>query len=411
MRLSLVSQILVVSQCIAYETTAVRAVEDALPEFLLDALAADAALLGQRSLWLPIEELESPSGAGAMQSSLGQVLEHLKRIAFGSGARAAALGVKGAECWVQVKSSGEDLAPHFDKDERLAFVTGGADLRFPLLSTVTYISDNGGPTIVLNQTLSSDGERLQPAVPYAGAIVFPRKGRHLLFPGGYFHGVRGDLALVDRPSVARVTFLVNWWARELTPGGTLSFQFSDDWARSHELSFASAASATATTTSDAWHDGAEHEWAFEGEGGDGDGDGDAGISVGMHSMELHRCASARAGGVLHYRLPPFAALARLPHIAVHALRWHWHPEPPLIDPLTDPLIDPPLGPLGAPGSAPDSSRATGIGAGSGAGQAGGGGGHGAHDAHSAHDAQVRVSAVHTRHAGHGPWRSTWRRLV
>jgi hypothetical protein len=103
-------------------------------------------------------------------------------------------------------------------------------MRFPLLSTVTYLSAVGGPTLVLNQTVRA-GQKVNP-VPSSAFLVFPRENKHVVFDGRLFHGVVGSLARErereqtfeqaegahrnrqerEREREHRYTFLVNWWA-------------------------------------------------------------------------------------------------------------------------------------------------------------------------------------------------------
>ena len=71
----------------------------------------------------------------------------------------------------------------------------------PDLASILYLSDAGGPTVILDAT------PLRRSAPDAGIAVQPRRGRFGMFPGTLLHGV-----LPGRPSRwPRVTMLVNWW--------------------------------------------------------------------------------------------------------------------------------------------------------------------------------------------------------
>jgi len=127
--------------------------------------------------------------------------------------------VDGAEWWVQKRGLGEDIGFHHDKDEGMASLK--MTMKFPEVSTVTYLTDAGAPTIVFNQT-TPDGNSHIPEVPETGFYSYARANRHLLFRGNLQHGVPAALAeqavipasrLVLRGTGGkRITFLINWWA-------------------------------------------------------------------------------------------------------------------------------------------------------------------------------------------------------
>ena len=113
---------------------------------------------------------------------------------------------------------------HTDKCAALE-PSGSAELRVveahPLVSSVLYLSDHGGPTAVFDQTLEQAGQcgarddAPTGAVPRPDAaaqvlVCAPERGRLLLFDGRLLH------AVLHRPGgVAhglRRTLLVNWWA-------------------------------------------------------------------------------------------------------------------------------------------------------------------------------------------------------
>jgi hypothetical protein len=148
----------------------------------------------------------------------------------------------GAEWWVQLRnappvSSGEgvaydddasSIAFHFDCDEGLYSATG--ELVPPFLSTVTYLSSAGAPTIVLPARADACGD----AVPTGGGafVSFPHAGKHLCFDGTLLHGCPHALAVEMeaeiRPEISeiseiraecrRLTLLVNLWRRHRPAG-------------------------------------------------------------------------------------------------------------------------------------------------------------------------------------------------
>lgn len=86
--------------------------------------------------------------------------------------------VIGAEWWIQRKSVNEGIGFHYDKDEGLASTQ--AQMRHPLRATVTYLSDHGAATVVMNMT-TADGNSDEPAIPTQLYVSFPKKNRHITF--------------------------------------------------------------------------------------------------------------------------------------------------------------------------------------------------------------------------------------
>lgn len=73
--------------------------------------------------------------------------------------------------WFQYKvEHDEDIGFHFDKDEAVA--SDEMRMVLPTLSTVTYLSDVGGPTLIFNQT-TLNGNMNVPLIPESGALFFP----------------------------------------------------------------------------------------------------------------------------------------------------------------------------------------------------------------------------------------------
>jgi hypothetical protein len=91
----------------------------------------------------------------------------------------SAKNIKGAEWWVQKVGAEEDIGFHYDKDEAVASLENR--MEFPVLSTVTYLQDCGGPTVIFNMTTDLKGNLNSPEIPEDGLVIFPKKNRHLLF--------------------------------------------------------------------------------------------------------------------------------------------------------------------------------------------------------------------------------------
>lgn len=141
----------------------------------------------------------------------------------------------GAEWWTLVLDSGEtndDVAFHWDRDYGLEDQYN-VNLH-PHVGTVTYLSDIGGPTVVLDKVspVQTGADDCGAGEITAGYISRPVLGKHISFDGRLLHGAPGDLADVfsmqngeqddsgskkrkrDAKSIQngrRVTFLVNVW--------------------------------------------------------------------------------------------------------------------------------------------------------------------------------------------------------
>lgn len=102
----------------------------------------------------------------------------------------------GAEWWFRATTTDTGFPFHFDRDEGIR-----RSIVSPDLASILYLSNAGGPTVILDATPS------RRSAPNAGIAVYPRPGRFALFPGTLLHGV-----LPGRPGRwPRVTMLVNWW--------------------------------------------------------------------------------------------------------------------------------------------------------------------------------------------------------
>jgi hypothetical protein len=110
--------------------------------------------------------------------SLEQMIEVIGRLDFPDGMPKE---IAGAEYWVQIRRGDDDGGFHYDKDESAA--SNKQRMIFPFLSTITYLTDGGAPTLILNQTTNQFGNDEVPAVPSEGFLSFPMAGKHLHFNG------------------------------------------------------------------------------------------------------------------------------------------------------------------------------------------------------------------------------------
>ena len=171
----------------------------------------------------------------------------------------------GAEWWVQIRPSppagrysileGDDPASknsisfHWDKDEDLRLLTNDVLYIHPHLSTVTYLTQTGVPTMVLpclkDCTSGSKAEfKFHQKNDSRGQVCWPQRGKHLKFDGRLLHAAPEDLmdsnllkqqmeacnitnsaSSQDKQVIRRkrrVTFLVNIWLNH-TPLGVEPF--------------------------------------------------------------------------------------------------------------------------------------------------------------------------------------------
>ncbi len=109
---------------------------------------------------------------------------------------------KSKECMNTSTPSDEDenernsICFHWDKDEDLRLMMDGKMYIHPHISTVTYLSGIGAPTMALNYRVNSfTGEYISPNEHnenVEGYISWPKKGKHLSFDGRYLHAAPCD---------------------------------------------------------------------------------------------------------------------------------------------------------------------------------------------------------------------------
>ena len=237
--------------------------EFALPESLFEALVAAAPRVsretsepgveryrfGKRNTWwLPLKDARGLRPAP--RSVIEAAVHRLYDLDFGS----SATPIIGAEWWFQEQGPAEGISYHYDKDE--AYASEHMTMRFPEVSTVTYLTDIGAPTVLLNQT-TPDGNLEVPQLPQQALVVHPQRNKHLVFRGNLNHGVSGELSrwakggemhasLASRSGNSegprRRTLLINWWRSQPMPPNTVVFDLQR-WQRMQLLLTSSAAQA------------------------------------------------------------------------------------------------------------------------------------------------------------------------
>mmetsp|Transcript_10080 Transcript_10080/g.30803 ORF Transcript_10080/g.30803 Transcript_10080/m.30803 type:complete len:421 (+) Transcript_10080:119-1381(+) len=136
-------------------------------------------------------------------------------------------GESGAEWWTQVIDEEDDIRLHFDRDYALEKMVG-INVH-PHVATVTYLTDNGGPTLVLAFTppTVAGEDDCGAGTASEGFISHPRTGSHISFDGRYLHCAYSSMALKENVASSsatgqkrkatnkRITLLVNIWLNYL----------------------------------------------------------------------------------------------------------------------------------------------------------------------------------------------------
>lgn len=193
-------------------TARISAIDNVVPAHVIGALRAEIIAAQVAA--------PTPGDGGTYWYSLGaparllfeQVIQHLRSYV------PRGHEFVGAEWWLRATATDAGFPFHFDRDEGIR-----SSIVSPDLASILYLSDAGGPTVILDATPS------RRSAPSAGIAVDPRRGRFCWFPGTLLHGV-----LPGQPSRwPRVTMLVNWWRSvprmEPAPRRSTSAKASSRW--------------------------------------------------------------------------------------------------------------------------------------------------------------------------------------
>ena len=102
-------------------------------------------------------------------------------------------------------------ALHFDTDELTFASDSETPLRHPLFSSIVYLENVGGPTLVINKTPGGAG------LGDDGVLVWPATNRCMCFPGNRLHGVLPDCSTaVPTNGANRTSLIIAWWGPETT---------------------------------------------------------------------------------------------------------------------------------------------------------------------------------------------------
>jgi hypothetical protein len=233
----------VTSECQKYGKTAKKeAINEKIPIESMITRWMDATATPRCAVELAIQQLRHlvvpPEESGACTSRVSDD--------NGSGSSSGGRRFVGAEWWVQRRAVTNSLDFHFDIDS--CMMHSKKIMRSPDISSIFYLSDVGGPTVVLDQRLGEGmlwGHRLLPANATCTHLIFPTPNQYAIFPGACLHGVMPDILASDSADGnsdvigevdQRMTLLVNWWweDRPLEPCyANVNDEMAERLARAH----------------------------------------------------------------------------------------------------------------------------------------------------------------------------------
>lgn len=111
---------------------------------------------------------------------------------------------KGFEWWFHyIEFDDRMIGFHSDHDEMIRRDNEG-EMKYPLVSTVTYLNNHISPTIVWDTTTGSNEREVKNCPPSEVVFSLPEEGRMLTFDPRYIHGVLPC-------SKDRITLMFNVW--------------------------------------------------------------------------------------------------------------------------------------------------------------------------------------------------------
>ena len=202
----------------------VRTYHEVFSPELLEQLLKEAPLLDtvgksrllknskRQTFWLPVGA-GAPKPRFAIEHAVNLLFELLHENTYEEQSdlemRKRRQTIVGGKYWVQHRSSMEDVGFHYDKDEGMA--SDQMIMRFPQFATVTYLSNEGAPTVIFNQTVTQNGNVEVPRVPTNTFLVYPEKNKHMINRGDLNHGAIQSLSARPLgPGKHRSTFVVSW---------------------------------------------------------------------------------------------------------------------------------------------------------------------------------------------------------
>ena len=169
----------------------------------------------------------------------------------------------GCEWWTQVVDCEDDIGFHWDRDYGHEESTG--ENLYPQLATVTYLTDSGGPTVILNKAGCLRSGDDHSGTANRAILSKPLIGKHIKFDGRFLHAAPSNLIPenklklnqkekeVVKEKTYRITFLVNIWLNHIPrkavpfPGSSLG-NFSTSLLSPELFSFGQTKSTNAPLT-------------------------------------------------------------------------------------------------------------------------------------------------------------------
>ena len=123
----------------------------------------------------------------------------------------------GCEWWTQVVDRQDDIGFHWDRD--YGHEEGTGENLYPQLATVTYLTDRGGPTVIINKAGCLKSGDNHSGSANRAILSKPLIGKHIKFDGRLLHAAPSNL-IPDNKSdrkekTQRITFLVNIWLNHI----------------------------------------------------------------------------------------------------------------------------------------------------------------------------------------------------
>ena len=192
----------------------------------IDALnAADA--YGKACCWLSRDDAPQT----ALEQLVSVIGEHdIRASAALPGGSCDLSGVAGYEWWLQIRPPASGQPFHHDTDWNDHDAGLSPSLSFSRCSSVTYLSDAGGPLVVLvphdaaiepkraHARHSDEYDRALNATlraPHGAYVSAPLFGKHVRFRGSLYHGVLEQHAAAERHADDRIALVVAYWAAPL----------------------------------------------------------------------------------------------------------------------------------------------------------------------------------------------------
>lgn len=164
-----------------------RVYDNALPSPLFKRLleAGHVENKDETSYWYPVNE--KTNTLAPARCCVEQIMQYIHENLL-----PIHIPLKGVEWWLHRRDPTTYMHMHFDCDE--GYYASTLQARYPRLSSVFYVNNVGGPTLVVNQVVQ--GGRLYPEVVQSGFSVTPTPNRLMFFPGRMLHGTRTCTHLV-----------------------------------------------------------------------------------------------------------------------------------------------------------------------------------------------------------------------